>query len=160
MIRIKIASIGHLKEKYLREASAEYEKRLSAFCKLEIIELEPEKLPDDPKPSQISAALEAEAARLLKVIPQNAFVVPLCIEGKLMSSTELSAKLDSIAVGGESTVCFVIGGSYGMSDMVKQKASLKLSMSPMTFPHQLARIMLLEQIYRSFKISGGGTYHK
>lgn len=160
MIRIKIIAIGRLKEKYLREASAEYEKRLSAFCRLEVTELEPERLPDDPKPARIAAALEAEAERIIKAIPRGAFTVPLCIEGRQLSSEELSETLDSAAVGGESCICFIIGGSYGMSDRVKRLADLKLSMSKMTFPHQLARIMLLEQLYRAFKISRGGAYHK
>lgn len=160
MIRIKIIAIGRLKEKYLREASAEYEKRLSAFCRLEVTELEPERLPDDPKPARIAAALEAEAERIIKAIPRGAFTVPLCIEGRQLSSEELSEKLDSAAVGGESSICFILGGSYGMSDRVKRLADLKLSMSKMTFPHQLARIMLLEQLYRAFKISRGGAYHK
>lgn len=160
MLKIKIVAVGRLKEKYLREASAEYEKRLSAFCKLDIAELEPEKLPDAPNTAQINIALEKEADKIIKAIPQGSLVCPLCIEGKLISSTELAAKIDSAAISGNGNICFIIGGSYGMSDRIKQMADLKLSMSPMTFPHQLARVMLLEQIYRSFKILQGGTYHK
>ena len=160
MLHIKIVAVGRLKEQYLRDASAEYEKRLSAFCKLDITELEPEKLPDNPNPTQINTALEKEAEKILKTLPQGALILPMCIEGKLLSSTELSAKINSTATSGNGNICFIIGGSYGLSDRIKQKADLKLSMSPMTFPHQLARIMLLEQIYRSFKILQGGTYHK
>lgn len=160
MIRIKIIALGHLKEKYLREASAEYEKRLSSFCKLEITELEPERLPENPNTSEIDAALDKESEKIIKTLPQGAVIIPLCIEGKLLESTELSKKIETIALNGGSIICFIIGGSYGLSEKIKRLANLKLSMSPMTFPHQLARIMLLEQIYRAFKISQGGTYHK
>jgi 23S rRNA (pseudouridine1915-N3)-methyltransferase len=104
--------------------------------------------------------LETEAEKILAAIPNGAYVMPMCIEGKQMDSEELSHKLSDIGISGQSNVVFVIGGSYGLSDRVKQKADYKLSMSKMTFPHQLARIMLLEQIYRAFKISQGGTYHK
>lgn len=160
MIRITVVTVGKMKEQYLRDAQSEYAKRLSAFCRLNVTELEPERLPDDPGAAQIEAALKAEAERILPAIPQGAYVVPLCIEGKQYDSVELSEKLDGIALSGFSSICFIIGGSYGLSDTVKQKADLKLSMSKMTFPHQLARVMLLEQIYRAFKISQGGTYHK
>ena len=160
MIKIHIIAVGHLKEKFLREASAEYEKRLSAFCKLQITEIEPERLPDSPKAAQILEALSNEGAKIISNIPNGAYVIPMCIEGKQMNSEKLSEKLESLAVFGESNVCFIIGGSYGLSDKVKELGSLKLSMSEMTFPHQLARIMLLEQVYRAFKITQGGTYHK
>jgi 23S rRNA (pseudouridine1915-N3)-methyltransferase len=160
MQRIDIIAVGHLKEKYLKEASSEYEKRLSTLCKLKITEIEPAKLPDNPNPSQISAALEQEAAKILAAVPTAAEVYPMCIEGKQFSSEELSHKLDSLAVMGKSSVCFIIGGSYGLSNRVKGLGKKGISMSKMTFPHQLARIMLLEQIYRAYKISMGGTYHK
>lgn len=160
MLKITIIALGNLKEKYLREASAEYEKRLKSFCKLEITQLDPVRLPDNPNPTEIASALNSEADKLLTLIPNNAFVVPLCIEGKLLSSEELSRKIETVTVSGASHLVFIIGSSYGLSDKVKQRADLKMSMSPMTFPHQLARIMLLEQIYRSFKITQGGTYHK
>ena len=160
MLKITIIALGHLKEKYLREASAEYEKRLKAFCKLEITELEPVRLSDTPRQTEIESALKLEADKILSLVPSNAFLIPLCIEGKLLSSEDLSKKLETVAVSGSSHVVFVIGSSYGLSDLVKSRASFKMSMSPMTFPHQLARIMLLEQIYRSFKITQGGTYHK
>ncbi len=160
MLKIYIIAVGHLKEKYLRDASDEYLKRLSAFAKMTVTEIEPERLPDSPKESQIKSALENESAKITKAIPDGSYVIPMCIEGKQLDSVELSEKLENIAVMGDSTVCFIIGGSYGLSENVKALAGLKLSMSKMTFPHQLARIMLLEQIYRAFKISAGGTYHK
>lgn len=157
---VQILAVGKLKEGYLREASSEYSKRLGAFCKLTITELEEYKLPDNPSPAHIMAGLEEEGKRILAKVVQGSYIIPLCIEGKQLSSEELSGTLDSIAIGGISAVTFVIGGSHGLSDMVKAQAKLKLSMSKMTFPHQLARIMLLEQIYRSFSISTGGKYHK
>jgi 23S rRNA (pseudouridine1915-N3)-methyltransferase len=160
MLKINIVAIGKLKEQYLRDASSEYLKRLSAFCKTTVTELDPDRLPDNPNPSQIDACLNSEAAKIIAVIPNGAYVIPMCIEGKQIDSVELSVKLQDIALSGDSTICFIIGGSYGLSDKVKQMANFKLSMSKMTFPHQLARIMLLEQIYRAFKISQGGTYHK
>ena len=160
MIRITVIAVGKMKEQYLRDAQSEYSKRLSAFCRLTVVETEPERLPDDPKEVQITAALEAEAVRIASAIPQGSFVIPMCIEGKQLDSVELSEKISDIAVSGDSSICFIIGGSYGLADSIKQKAGLKLSMSRMTFPHQLARVMLLEQVYRAFKISQGGTYHK
>lgn len=160
MLKIHIIAIGKLKEQYLRDASSEYLKRLSSFCKMTVTELEPERLPDNPNPSQIDACLNSEAVKILAAVPNGAYIIPMCIEGKQIDSVELSVKLQDVALSGDSTVCFIIGGSYGLSDKVKQKANFKLSMSKMTFPHQLARIMLLEQIYRAFKISQGGTYHK
>ncbi len=160
MLKIHIITIGKLKEQYLRDASSEYLKRLSAFCKITITEIEPERLPNNPNSSQINACLLNEAEKIISAIPHGSFVIPMCIEGKQLDSVELSQKLDEIALAGDSTVSFIIGGSYGLSDKVKSLANLKLSMSKMTFPHQLARIMLQEQIYRAFKISQGGTYHK
>ncbi len=160
MLKINIIAIGKLKEQYLRDASSEYLKRLSSFCKMTVTELEPERLPDSPNASQIDACLNNEATKIISTIPNGAYVIPMCIEGKQIDSVELSTKLQDIALAGDSTICFIIGGSYGLADKVKQKANFKLSMSKMTFPHQLARIMLLEQIYRAFKICQGGTYHK
>ena len=149
-----------MKEQYLRDAVAEYEKRLSTLCLLKNVEIDAARLPDSPNASQIAAALDVEADKILAAIPSGAYVIPMCIEGKQMDSEELSKKLGDIGVSGVSNVVFIIGGSYGLSDRVKQKADYKLSMSRMTFPHQLARVMLLEQNYRAFKISQGATYHK
>lgn len=152
--------LGKLKEPYLRDAVAEYQKRLQAFCKLQTIELTPYRLPDDPADALISDALEKEAEEIEKHIPQNAFVYALCIEGKTMSSEQFSAQLEQAAVQGSGSVVFVIGSSFGLSERVKRRANVRLSMSPMTFPHQLARVMLLEQLYRAFQIRSGGKYHK
>ncbi len=160
MLKITLITVGRLKEQYLRDAVKEYEKRLSTLCSLKNVEIDAAKLPDSPNASQISAALETEADKILTAVPQGAYVIPMCIEGKQMDSEELSQKLSDLGVSGVSNVVFIIGGSYGLSDRVKQKADYKLSMSKMTFPHQLARVMLLEQIYRAFKIAMGGTYHK
>lgn len=160
MININLICIGKLKEDYLRMACAEYEKRLGAFCKLKITELAPARLPEDPNPSQIKAALDDEAERILAKINPNEAVFPMCIEGKMMPSEKFSQEIESCALSGRGSLCFIIGGSHGLSEKVKSKAKLRLSMSPMTFPHQLARVMILEQLYRAFMISGGGKYHK
>ena len=160
MIPITILCLGKLKEPYLRDAAAEYQKRLGAFCRLQITELTPERLPDAPSDAQIAAALEREAAALDAKIPSGAAVVALCIEGEQMDSVKFSRKLEDLAVRGFGGVVFVIGSSYGLSPRIKQKAQLRLSMSAMTFPHQLARVMLLEQLYRAAQIAGGGKYHK
>lgn len=160
MIHVELIVLGKLKEPYLRDAVAEYQKRLQAFCKLQTIELTPYRLPDDPADALISDALEKEAAEIEKHIPQNAFVYALCIEGKTMPSEQFSAQLEQAAVQGSGSVVFVIGSSFGLSERVKRRANVRLSMSPMTFPHQLARVMLLEQLYRAFQIRSGGKYHK
>ena len=159
-MRIDVVCVGKLKEKYWRDAVAEYEKRLSAFCRLSVVEVEEERLPESPSPAQIAQTLQAEGKRLLARVPQGAAVYALCIEGKELSSPALAASLDRLAVDGCSHTVFIIGGSWGLSDEVKTAARMKLSMSPMTFPHQLARVMLLEQIYRAAQISSGGKYHK
>lgn len=160
MLNINIICIGKLKENYLRDACAEYEKRLGAFCRLKITELTPAKLPEEPNPSLISAALADEGKRILACVKPNDAVFTLCIEGKELSSPELAKEIERCAVGGFGSLCFIIGGSHGLAPEVKAASRLKLSMSPMTFPHQLARVMLLEQIYRSFMITSGGKYHK
>ena len=157
---VNLITLGKLKEDYLRKACAEYEKRLSAFVKISIIELEPVKLPDDPNQAQIDAALETESARIFAKIPQGSFTAAMCIEGGRMTSERLAEKLSAVSVSGKSTVNFVIGSSYGLSDKVKKAADLRLSMSEMTFPHQLARVMLLEQIYRAYTIINNRKYHK
>lgn len=160
MMNVTILCLGKMKEQYLRDMSAEYVKRLGAFCRPEIVELTPERLPDEPSPAQIAAALEKEGKALLSRLSPSDKVIALCIEGKLMSSEQLSEKLESFALTGGGNVVFIIGSSFGLSDTVKRRADIRLSMSPMTFPHQLARVMLLEQIYRAFSISAGGKYHK
>lgn len=160
MLQISLLCIGNLKERYWREACAEYEKRLQGFCKLSIVECTETKIADNPSPAQIAQVVESEGKRLLSRLPSAGAVLPLCIEGKQLSSEGLSALLDQYALEGTSTVSFVIGGSHGLSDAVKARGNLRLSMSGMTFPHQLARVMLLEQIYRAFQISRGAKYHK
>ena len=160
MIGVTIICLGKLKEKYLRDASDEYTKRLSAFCKLSIVELTPEKLSDNPSQKEIDSALETEAKKIMDKIPKGAYICSLCIEGKQISSEELSAEIEAVGVGGTSSIVFIIGSSFGLSDTIKKMSSKKLSMSKMTFPHQLARVMLLEQIYRAVQISAGTKYHK
>lgn len=160
MLGVTIICLGKLKEKYLRDASDEYSKRLSAFCKLNIVELTPEKLSDNPSQKEIENALQTEAKKVTEKIPKGAYIYSLCIEGKQVSSEELSAEFQNISVGGVSNIVFIIGSSFGLSDEIKRMSNKKLSMSKMTFPHQLARIMLLEQIYRAVQISAGTKYHK
>ncbi|MCM1365295.1 MAG: 23S rRNA (pseudouridine(1915)-N(3))-methyltransferase RlmH [Faecalibacterium sp.] len=160
MLNITLICIGKLKEQYLRDACDEYKKRLSALCKLNIVELTPERLSDNPSQKEIENALSSEGKRIIEKIPNGSQVYTMCIEGKQLSSEELSAKLDADAVSGISNVTFIIGGSFGLSGEVKAKSNVRLSMSKMTFPHQLARVMLLEQIYRAMQISIGTKYHK
>ncbi len=160
MQNVTLICVGKLKEKYLRNACDEYSKRLNAFCKLNIIELNPYRLSDNPSQSEISIALESESKDILAKIPNNSKVLAMCIEGKQMPSEKLSAMISQAGVEGYNSLTFIIGGSHGLSDSVKKRADFKLSMSEMTFPHQLARVMLLEQIYRSYQISNGGKYHK
>lgn len=160
MINVHFIVLGKLKEKYMKEFATEYEKRLSAYCKLTVTELEPVKLSDNPSQLEIENALSKETQMVKAKIPKGAYVFSMCIEGKQMSSEELSKKLDNIAVSGNSTVVFVIGSSFGLSDEIKNMSDFKFSMSKMTFPHKLARIMLTEQVYRAFSISNNGKYHK
>ena len=161
MLKINIICIGKIKEKYFTDAVNEYEKRLTAFCKFSVIELNEERIRSNtPNESQIAEVIEAEGRRILQKIGASDYVAAMCIEGKLLSSEELSETLDKAALSGKSTVDFIIGGSYGLSDEVKRRADLRLSMSKMTFPHQLARVILSEQIYRAFEISTNGKYHK
>lgn len=160
MLNVSLLCVGKLKEAYWRDACAEYEKRLGAFCRFRLIEVAEERLPDNPSPAQITATVEAEGKRLLDQLPKDCAVVPLCIEGKEMDSPALADRMQRWAVEGTSHIAFIIGGSWGLSDAVKNRAALRLSMSHMTFPHQLARVMVLEQVYRAFQISAGGKYHK
>ena len=160
MLNVTLLCVGKLKETYWRDACAEYEKRLGAFCRFRLVEVAEERLPDHPSAAQISATIEAEGKRLLDQMPKECAVIPLCIEGKELDSPSLSGRIQKLAVEGTSHIVFVIGGSWGLSDAVKNRATLRLSMSPMTFPHQLARVMVLEQVYRAFQIASGGKYHK
>ena len=160
MLTVNIICIGKIKEKYWTDAISEYSKRLSAFCKFNIIELSEEKTYNNPNDTQIEAILNAEGKRLFSKISDSAYVVAMCIEGKIISSPELADKINDVSLSGKSTVDFIIGGSWGLSADVKRRADFKLSMSRMTFPHQMARVVLCEQIYRAFEINNNGKYHK
>lgn len=159
MIKITLITLGKLKEKYLREASAEYEKRLSRYCSLDIVELEPVKLNEKPSQAEINTALQKEAEMIIKKIPSGTQIYSLCLEGKQLSSEDF-AKKNSILINAGKGITFIIGSSYGLDESIKRLSDIRLSLSEMTFPHQLFRVMLLEQIYRSFKINEGSTYHK
>lgn len=154
-----IIAVGKLKEKYLEDACREYQKRLSQF-RPEIIELTPERLSDNPSENEIKNALEKEGRRILEKIPKGSRIYVMCIEGKQRTSEEFSREIDMAKLSGFSSITFIIGGSFGLSDEVKKAGHEKLSMSKMTFPHQVARVMLLEQIYRATQISLGTKYHK
>ena len=160
MQTVNIICIGKIKEKYWTEAIKEYTKRLTPFCKFNIIELDEEKVNSNPNQAQIKAVLDAEGKRIISKLAKNSYVIPMCIEGKQLSSTELADKMSEIVLSGKSSIDFIIGGSWGLSDEVKGKADFKLSMSKMTFPHQMARVVLCEQIYRAFEINSNGKYHK
>lgn len=160
MLNITIICIGKLKEQYLRDASAEYQKRLSTLCKLSIIELSAEKLSDNPSGKEIENALFSEGRKIKEKIPKGSYVYTMCIEGKQKTSEQFSREIEDITLTGVSSIVFIIGGSFGLCDEVKALSNNRFSMSKMTFPHQVARIMLLEQIYRSMQISLGTKYHK
>lgn len=160
MLSIKMICVGKMREKHFIQAFEEYAKRLGAYCRFELVEPEEVRLPDNPSDREISSALDKEAVVILNNIDKGAFVIALCVEGKQMDSESLSALIQSKAGEGYSRICCIIGGSYGLSPNVKKRADLKLSMSPMTFPHHLARVMFAEQLYRSFKIAEGSRYHK
>lgn len=160
MVTVTLICVGKLKEKFYLEAVQEYQKRLSAFCRLVLLELPESRLPERPSQGQIDQALEREARLILEKIPRGSAVIPLCVEGKELSSPELARQMERWAVRGQSALTFVIGGSFGLHDMVKERGIFRLSMSPMTFPHHLARVMVLEQLYRGFQINGGTRYHK
>ena len=160
MLSLHIICVGKLKEKFYADAVAEYQKRLSAYCRLNIMELPEEKLPQEPSQAQIDAALKKEAHAIRAKLPPRARTVALCIEGQLLSSEELAGRMQVWEVGPTNQLCFLIGSSYGLDEELKAEAQVRLSMSPMTFPHHLARVMLLEQVYRAFKINEGSKYHK
>lgn len=160
MLSVKIICVGKLKEKFYIQAAEEYLKRLGGYCRVELAELPEAKLPQEPSPAQISAALKKEAESIEAAIPRGAWVVAMCVEGDMLSSEQLAGRVARLAVEGQGKLCFIIGGSEGMAESVKARAQLKLSMSRMTFPHHLARVMLLEQLYRAFKINEGSRYHK
>lgn len=160
MLSIKIIATGDLKEAYLRDAIKEYQKRLGAWCKIEEIILKEEKIPENPSQVEIERALECEEKRILEKITPKSYVIAMCVEGKQLSSEELSAKITEITNTGKSEIIFIIGSSYGLSNGVKARADYKLSVSKLTFPHQLLRVILHETIYRSLSIINGTKYHK
>lgn len=160
MFEITLICTGKLKEKFYISAAEEYAKRLGGFCKFNLIELNEVRLSDAPSPTEIASGLEKEAQQLLTKIPKNSWLCVLTPEGRLLSSEALAEKIANVKLSGKSSACFVIGSSYGMAPKIKEMADFKLSMSPMTFPHHLARIMVLEQLYRAESIQGGSKYHK
>jgi len=160
MQKVTVLCVGKLKEKFYADAAAEYAKRLSRYCKLDIVELPEERLPDSPSPAQIDAALAREAEAIRAKLPPSASLIALCVEGRMRSSEELARLMATWANRGEKQLVFLIGGSFGLHPSIKSQAWAQLSMSPMTFPHHLARVMLLEQIYRAYQINAGSKYHK
>ena len=159
-MKITLITVGKIKEKYLRDAIAEYSKRLSRYCKLEIIEVADEKTPDHASDVVENAIRDKEAERIMKYVKEDTYVITLEINGKLLSSKELSAKINQLGIQGTSHITFIIGGSIGLGKEVLARSNYALSFSKMTFPHQLMRVILLEQIYRSYRIINGEPYHK
>jgi len=159
LLTVNVICVGRLKESWLREGCAEYIKRLNGRCRLNIVELDEKRLPEQPSQAQIKAALDAEGDAILSAAGAS-YITAMCIEGEKLSSEGLAKRIEKLAAGGVSAVSFVIGSSFGLSDKVKEASRLRLSMSDMTFPHQLARLLLLEQLYRAFQISAGAKYHK
>ena len=160
MLSIHLICVGKLKEKFYREAVEEYTKRLSAYCKMNLLELPEARLPQNPSQGEVNAALEKEAETIRSKIPASASIVAMCVEGREKSSEELADLMRGWEQNTAKHLVFLIGGSYGLHPSIKAQAWVKLSMSPMTFPHHLARVMVLEQIYRAFKINEGSSYHK
>lgn len=159
MLTLRIITVGTLKEGYWRDAVAEYKKRLSGFCRVEEINLKESKLPEDPSPAQIASALEAEGEAMKEHLPPRAYKIALCVEGKQFSSEQLAARIDEVRARA-SEICLVIGSSHGISPNIKQMCDMKLSFSALTFPHQLARVVLYEVLYRCMNIIKGTKYHK
>ncbi|HQL35731.1 MAG TPA: 23S rRNA (pseudouridine(1915)-N(3))-methyltransferase RlmH [Bacillota bacterium] len=159
-MNISIITVGKLKERYLKEAVEEYSTRLSKYCKLEIIEVPDEKAPENLSPAQELTVMQKEGQGILKYVKEDTYMIALAIQGKQMPSEGLADFINDLGIKGRSNITFVIGGSLGLSEEVLKRADFKLSFSPMTFPHQLMRVMLLEQVYRGFKIIKGEPYHK
>ena len=160
MTTVNLIYVGNIRENYLLAAVAEYEKRLSAYCRLVCTEIKEEKLPDDPSQAQTEAAMKKEGERILAVLPRKSMKIALCVEGKQLSSEEFSSLIKNAENSGFSQISFIIGGAFGLSEEVKKVCDFRLSLSKMTFTHRFARILLLEQIYRAENIAAGGKYHK
>lgn len=159
-MNITLITVGKIKEKFLKDAIDEYSKRLKKYCKLEIIEVADEKTPDNASEKEELQIKQKEGESILKNIKDNMYVIALAIEGKMLSSEELAAHISDLGIRGDSNIAFVIGGSLGLSKEVLSRANYKLSFSKMTFPHQLMRVILLEQVYRAYRINSGEPYHK
>lgn len=160
MLHVKLICVGKMREKFYIDAFEEYSKRLKPLCRFELTEIQEQRLPDNPAEAEIKAALSREAAEILKAVPPDAYLVALCVEGKQTPSEGMARLISERENSGKPKLCFVIGGSFGLSEDVKRRADMRLSMSEMTFPHHLARVMLIEQVYRGFKINEGSRYHK
>lgn len=160
MMKVTIIAVGKLKEKYLKDACNEYLKRLSAYSKVNIVEIQEERCSDNPSQNEIEIIKQKEGERIISKIPKGSFIVPMCIEGTEMSSVEFSKRIEKATLSGFGELTFIIGGSFGLSDDVKSLGNLKLSFGKITLPHQLMRVILLEQVYRAFSISNNSKYHK
>jgi 23S rRNA (pseudouridine1915-N3)-methyltransferase len=160
MLSVQLICVGKMKETYLQEAFDEYRKRQTAYCRLEVTEIAEERLSERPSQAEIDAALRREAEQIRKAVGKDAKLITLCVEGKSISSEELAELLQKAENSGKPKLCFVIGGSFGLAQELKEQSVQRISMSRMTFPHHLARVMLAEQIYRGFKIREGSRYHK
>ena len=160
MVSVKVICIGKLKERFFAEAAVEYQKRLSRFCSFSIKELSEAHISENPSEAEIAAALKKEGEAIEKEVDSGAYSIALCVEGKQISSPELAKKIEDVALSGKAKICFIIGSSFGLCDQIKSRCDFKLSFSKMTFPHQLFRVLLLEQIYRAFSISNKMKYHK
>ena len=160
MLQVKLICVGKLRERFYIDAFAEYRKRLGAYCRLDCADIAEQRLPDAPSEAQVRAALEKEGAEILRAVPEDAYLVALCVEGRQEPSEFMAELIAARENSGKPKLCFVIGGSFGLSESVKKRADCRLSMSKMTFPHHLARVMLAEQLYRGFKIKERSQYHK
>lgn len=160
MLQINILYVGNIKDKFYAEAVKEYEKRLSAFCKIKNIELKEEKPPENSSDAEIALVIKKEGDRLLEALPKKGYKIALCVEGTQISSEELAKKIRNVTVSGDSEITFIIGGAFGMDERVKKAADYRLSISKMTFTHRMMRVILAEQIYRALNILAGGNYHK
>ena len=160
MLGVKLICVGKMRERFFVDAFAEYSKRLSAYCRFECVEPAEQRLPERPSQAEINAALEREAREIEKQLPPDAYLVALCVEGAERPSEFMAELIAARENSGKPKLCFVIGGSFGLADCIKQRANFQLSMSKMTFPHHLARVMLAEQLYRGYKIREGSRYHK
>lgn len=160
MLAVKLICVGKMRERFYIDAFDEYSKRLRAYCKLELTELAEQRLSDSPSAREIENALSREAAEIIKNIPPDAYTVAMCVEGRMLKSEGVAELIAAREGSGKPRLCLIIGGSFGLDESVKARADMRLSMSAMTFPHHLARVMLAEQLYRGFKINEGSKYHK